>query len=86
MACPGLIDQTKRSAQRVTLDQALAAYIRDAANAEFSEETKGTLEPGKLADSLVLSQDLDRVPPPESRKTPVVLAVEGGKVVHREGI
>jgi len=72
------------SAQKVTLDQALAAYTRDGAFAEFQEGEKGTLEPGKLADLIVLSQDLFAVRPIEIGKTHVVLTIVGGKIVHRE--
>lgn len=60
--------------------------MRDAAFAEFTEKTKGTLEPGKLADLVVLSQDLFRVAPLEIRMTKAVLTVVGGKVVYREGV
>jgi hypothetical protein len=72
------------SAQKVTLNQALAAYTRDGAFAEFEEDQKGTLEPGKLADVVVLSQDLFAVHPLEIRKTHVVLTIVGGKIVYRE--
>jgi len=72
------------SAQKVTLDQALAAYTRDGAFAEFQESEKGTLEPGKLADVIVLSQDLFAVRPIEIGKTHVALTIVGGKIVHRE--
>lgn len=72
--------------QKVTLEQALAAYTRDAAFAEFEEGGKGSLEPGKLADVIVLSQDLFKVPPLAIHKTKVLLTVVGGKIVHREGI
>ncbi len=70
--------------QRVTLDQALAAYTRDAAWGQFEENVKGTLTPGKLADVIVLSQDLFRISPLDIHKTKVVLTVVGGKVVHEE--
>lgn len=71
------------SAQKVTLDQTLAAYTRDGAYAEFEENQKGTLEPGKLADVIVLSQDLFAVKPLEIRKTSVVLTIVGGRIVYR---
>jgi len=70
--------------QRVTLDQALAAYTRDAAWGQFEENIKGTLTPGKLADVIVLSQDLFKISPLDIYKTKVVLTVVGGKVVHEE--
>ncbi len=70
--------------QRVTLDQALAAYTRDAAWGQFEEDLKGALTPGKLADVVVLSQDLFKIPPLDIHKTKVVLTIVGGKVVHEE--
>ncbi len=72
--------------QKVTLEQALAAYTRDAAFAEFEENLKGSLDPGKLADVIVLSQDLLAINRLEISKTAVLLTVVGGKVVHRAGI
>jgi hypothetical protein len=74
------------SAQKVTLEQALAAYTRDAAFAEFEEQQKGSLEPGKLADVIVLSQDLFRIPPLTIHTTRVQLTIVGGKIVHRQGM
>jgi len=43
--------------QRLTVDQAVAAYTRGGAFAESTEEDKGRLEPGKLADAVVLDSD-----------------------------
>lgn len=73
-------------AQKVTLEQALAAYTRDAAYAEFEDDRKGSLEPGKLADAIVLSQDLFRVSPLDIAKTRVLMTIVGGKIVYREGL
>jgi hypothetical protein len=70
--------------QRVSLDQAMAAYTRDAAWGQFEENIKGMLTPGKLADVIVLSQDLFKVSPLDIHKTKVVLTVVGGKIVHEE--
>lgn len=70
--------------QRVTLDQALAAYTREAAWGQFEENIKGTLTSGKLADVIVLSQDLFNISPLDIYKTKVVLTVVGGKIVHEE--
>lgn len=72
------------SAQRVTLDAALAAYTCDAAYAEFEETRKGTLDRGKLADLIVLSQDLFAVKPLEIRKTVPVLTMVGGQIVYED--
>ena len=50
------------------------------------ENKIGSLESGKLADVIVLSQDLFQVPPNSVGKTKVVLTIVGGKVVWRQGI
>ncbi len=72
--------------QKVTLERALAAYTCDAAYAEFEEGVKGSLEPGKLADVIVLSQDLFATDPLKISKTTVVMTIVGGKVAHRAGL
>ncbi len=73
--------------QKVTLEQALAAYTRDAAYADFQENVKGTLEAGKLADVIVLSQNLFDIKPLDIGKTVVLLTIVGGEVVvHRPGL
>ena len=66
--------------------QSVVAYTRDAAYAELTDKTKGTFEPGKLADFIVLSQDLFHVEPLEIHKAKTVLTLVGAKVVYREGI
>ena len=71
--------------QKVTLDQALAAYTRSAAFAEFEETTRGSLEPGMLADVIVLSQDLFKVAPLAIHKTGVQMTIVAGRVVYDEG-
>ena len=59
---------------------------RNGAYAEFMEEKVGSLESGKLADAIVLSQDLFQVPANSVGRTKVVLTVVGGKVVWQRGI
>jgi len=68
--------------QKVSLDQALAAYTRDAAYAQFEENLKGSLMPGKLADVIVLSQDLFAIKPLAIRNTRVLMTIVGGKIVY----
>ena len=72
--------------QRLTLPELLAGYTRNGAYAEFMEDKVGSLESGKLADVIVLSQDLFQVPASSVGKTKVVLTVVGGKVVWRQGM
>jgi hypothetical protein len=67
--------------QKLTIEQALAAYTTGSAYAEFEEKSKGTLAPGMLADFVVLDRDLTKVAPPEILKTEVLRTVVGGKTV-----
>lgn len=71
-----------RPAERITREQAVVAYTRTSAYAESAEKEKGSLEPGKLADLAVLSQDIFTVPPSELPKTTSVLTLVGGTVVY----
>jgi predicted amidohydrolase YtcJ len=71
-----------RPSEAITREQAVIAYTLTSAYAEFAEIDKGSLEPGKLADLAVLSQDIFTVAPPELPKTESVLTIVGGKVVY----
>ncbi len=68
--------------QRITVEEALRAYTASAAYASFEEALKGTLEPGKLADLVVIDRDLRTVPPATLRDARVVMTVVGGRVVY----
>src|SRR5271165_3855005 len=68
--------------QKLTIEQALAAYTKGSAYAQFAEKEKGTLAPGMLADFVVLDRDLTKVPTPEILKTRVLRTVVGGKTVY----
>lgn len=72
--------------QALTLDQMLAGYTRNAAFGEFMENRLGSLQPGKLADLVVLSQDLYKVPPAQIGGTKVLLTIVDGKIVWRQGL
>ena len=67
--------------QKVTIEEAVRAYTSTCAYAEFAEKSKGTLEVGKLADVVVLSQDIFRINAGEIQKTVVDYTIVGGKVV-----
>ena len=70
-------------AQRLTVEAALRHFTRDAAFAEHAEGRKGTLAPGRLADFVVLSQDLLALPPERVKDTKVLLTVLGGQDTWR---
>ncbi len=68
--------------QKLTIEQALAAYTTGSAYAQFAEKEKGKIAPGMLADFVVLDRDLTKVAPPEILKTRVLRTVVGGKTVY----
>jgi predicted amidohydrolase YtcJ len=67
--------------QKISAEEALRAYTVSAAYAAFEEKEKGSLEPGKLADFVVLSRDLLSVLPEEIEKIQVDATVVGGRTV-----
>ena len=68
--------------QRMTREEALASFTIHAAYAAHLERELGSLEPGKLADLVVLSKDVMTVPPPEILTTRVLYTIVGGRIVH----
>ena len=60
--------------------QALAMYATNAAYASFEEDVKGTITPGKLADMVVLSDDLIKLPSEQIRDIRVEMTIIDGKV------
>ena len=69
-------------AQRLTMDQAIAAYTTGSAFAEFAEKEKGKLVPGMLADFVVLDRDVTAASPEKVLATKVLRTVVGGKTVY----
>jgi len=69
--------------QRLSVGDAIRGYTIGAAFAGRREKTEGSLEPGKVADLIVVSQDLFKVEPSEIPKTEVLLTMVGGKVVYQ---
>jgi len=70
--------------QTLNREQALYAMIMNPARAAFEEDVLGSIEPGKYADLVLLSNDLLTVPEEEILKTKVLLTVLGGEVVYHE--
>jgi hypothetical protein len=67
--------------QKITVEQALTAYTKNAAFASFEEKIKGTIEPGKLADFVVLGDDITAIDPIKIRDTKVLQTWVGGRKV-----
>ena len=68
--------------ERVSLEDTIKAYTLGAAFAGRREKTEGSLEVGKLADLIVLSQNLFEVKPVQTGQTEVLLTMVGGRVVY----
>jgi len=77
--------QTFEAQEKLTMDEALYAYTQASAFAEFREGTKGRLEPGYLADMVVLDRDITKASPKEVLHTQVLRTVVGGETVYEAG-
>ena len=68
-------------AQRISVEEALRAYTRDAAFASFEDQEKGVLARGMLADIAILERDITRIPPEEIADVRVAHTIIGGRLV-----
>jgi predicted amidohydrolase YtcJ len=68
--------------EAITIGAAVNAFTRGVAYVNHEEDVAGTLEPGKLADIAVLTQDIYSVPAAAIGDTTVALTVAGGRIVH----
>lgn len=69
------------SEEKLAVIEAVSGFTRWAAYASYEENLKGTIEKGKLADMVVLSQDIFRIDPDEIPDTQVEMTILGGRVV-----
>jgi len=67
--------------QKIPLEEAVRGYTLNGAYAEFSERIKGSIEAGKLADLVVLTQNIFEIPPEEIQKTRVKMTILNGKII-----
>jgi predicted amidohydrolase YtcJ len=68
-------------AERISVEEAVRAYTAGSAYAEFADEFKGSLAPGKFADLVLLDRDILTVPPDQIDHARVTLTMIGGRVV-----
>jgi len=68
--------------QKLTLAEAVEAYTMGSAYAEFQDREKGSITPGKLADFVVLSDDIFKIDPNDLGKVKVEMTMVGGKIVY----
>jgi predicted amidohydrolase YtcJ len=69
--------------QKITIGEAVSAYTAGSAFAEFQEGSKGTIARGKLADLVILSDDIFNIPAARIKDVRVLTTIVGGRVVHQ---
>lgn len=68
--------------QKLTVAESIEAYTMGSAYAEFQEKEKGSITPGKLADFVVLSDDIFKIPPAAIKNVKIEATFLGGKLVY----
>jgi predicted amidohydrolase YtcJ len=68
--------------QKLNMTEAIEAYTMGSAYAEFQDKEKGSITPGKLADFVVLSDDIFKIPPEAIKNVKVEATYLGGKLVY----
>lgn len=69
--------------ERLSVREALALYTRNGAYAGFEEKSKGSLEPGKLADFIVVDRDVLTVPSDQLKDVQVLMTFVGGELAYQ---
>jgi predicted amidohydrolase YtcJ len=69
--------------QKISITEAVTAYTSGSAFAEFQDAVKGTIVRGKVADLVILSDDVFSIPAARLKDVQVLTTVAGGKVVHQ---
>ena len=72
--------------QTITREQALRMWTLNGAWLSFEEKTKGSIEPGKLADMVVISKDFLHCPVDEIKDINALMTIVGGRVVYRNPV
>ena len=70
--------------QKISVEEAVRAYTIGSAYAEFQENEKGTIAPGKLADLVILAGDIFKIDPNEIEKVNVVMTIMDGRVMFSQ--
>jgi len=67
--------------QKLSVPETIEAYTMGSAYAEFQDSVKGSITAGKLADLVMLSDDIFTIPPEKIRHVHVLMTILGGKVI-----
>ena len=68
--------------EALTVEEAVRLYTLGSAYAEFQENEKGTIEKGKLADLVILSENIFAIPKQNIRDTRVIMTIMNGEIVY----
>ena len=69
--------------QKISIEQSLYAYTKDAAYSSYDEDNLGSLDIGKLADFVILSDDLTKINSDKIKDVKVLSTYVGGKQVYK---
>jgi predicted amidohydrolase YtcJ len=79
----GIYAATSFGSESISVYEAVRAYTMGSAYAEFQEKEKGTIEPGKLADFVILSDDIFSVDRKRFQDVRIILTAVDGKVIYQ---
>lgn len=72
--------------QRLTVDQAIYGFTMGSAYASFEENIKGSIESGKYADLVIISDDIFEINPDKIQDIEVEMTILGGKIVYTKQV
>lgn len=80
----GIHDAVNRGTpeERLTVSEAIGLYTLGSAYAEFQEKEKGSIERGRLADLVILSENIFSIPSSKIRDASVIMTIVGGEIVY----
>jgi len=70
--------------QKISLEDAIKGYTLNAAYSEFAEAEKGSIQTGKLADLVILDQNLFKIPPEAILDAKVWMTVFNGQILYKQ--
>ncbi len=70
--------------QKISVEDAIKCYTINNAYAAFEENTKGSIEPGKFADFVVLNDDITKISPAEIKDVNVEMTILGGEIIYKK--